>query len=156
MNIQIFSAEEAAKELKQHSKRWHVISLRDCKYRMDNHPLNGLEKHAKDILIKYMDDVPYKRYDDWGYHSPKKEDVEEIIQWVKEVNPKNLMVHCWAGISRSSATAYIVGCKFLGPERAIHLLDRNKHRPNGMIIDHGLEIVKDPKARELFSRFLKL
>jgi predicted protein tyrosine phosphatase len=137
MNIQIFSAENAAKELKQHSKRWHVISLRDCKYGGSNHPLKDLEDNAKSMLVLKIDDVSDAKYEKWGYRVPRQTDVEEIIDWVKEENPKNLMVHCWAGVSRSSATAYVVACSMMEPEEAIKILDEKVHSPNELIISYG-------------------
>lgn len=143
MNIGIFSAENAAKEIKQHSKRWHVVSLRDCKYGGDTHILDNLDDDTKGIFIKRFDDVSHVKYENMGYTPPKQSDIKDILDWVKGEEPKNLMVHCWAGVSRSSATAYIIACTIMEPEEAIKLLIPGKHIPNEMIIEHGAFILGD-------------
>ena len=46
-----------------------------------------------------------------GYVTPEDQHVAELIEFLRDWNPqKNLLVHCWAGISRSSATAMIAAC----------------------------------------------
>ena len=156
MNIQIFSAENAAKELKQHSKKWHVVSLRDVHYATGHHPLNGLEDCTKDIIVSGMDDITWSTNPSLGYTPPTKEKVEEIVNWVEERQPKNLMVHCWAGVSRSSATAFILSCKFNSPEDAFNLLDPKKHMPNLMIMDYGLDLLNDTEAVKWYRKFIQL
>jgi len=152
MNIEIFSAENAAKEVKQHANKWHVISLRDDKYGTDHHPMNGLDDRTKDIIIKKVDDVSDRKYESWGYKVPEEEDVQDILDWVKKREIKNLMVHCWAGVSRSSATAYIVACTVMPPEEAIKLLNPDIHIPNELIMLHGANILDDREVWLNYSR----
>jgi predicted protein tyrosine phosphatase len=46
-----------------------------------------------------------------GFDAPGEHHVERIIDFLGGWDPKDtLYVHCWAGISRSSATAFIAGC----------------------------------------------
>jgi predicted protein tyrosine phosphatase len=156
MDIQIFSAENAAKELKQHSKRWHVVSLRDVKYNFGSHPLNGLHDHAKDMIVVGMDDVTWSTSNSQGYTKPSREKVQHIIDWVEEKQPENLMVHCWAGVSRSSATAFLLSCIHNTPEEAFNLLNPKKHMPNLMIMDYGLDILNDTKATKWYRKFIQL
>jgi predicted protein tyrosine phosphatase len=156
MNIQIFSAENAAKELKQHSKKWHVVSLRDVKYNFGDHPLEGLDEHTKDIIVVGMDDISWSTPPSLGYTPPSREKVQKIIDWVEENQPKNLMVHCWAGVSRSSATAFVLSCLYNTPEEAFNLLNPEKHMPNLMIMDYGLDIVNDPEATKWYRKFIQL
>jgi predicted protein tyrosine phosphatase len=57
-----------------------------------------------------------------------------------------LLVHCWAGISRSTAAAYILLCEKLGPgsefEVARALRERAPHAsPNRLIVQLGDEVM---------------
>jgi predicted protein tyrosine phosphatase len=152
VNIEIFSAENAVKEIKQHSKKWHVVSLRDCKYGGDTHNLDGLDEDTKGIFIKKFDDVSHMKYKMMGYTPPEQSDIEDILNWVKVVQPKNLMVHCWAGVSRSSATAYVIACTIMEPEEAIKLLIPGKHIPNEMIIEYGASILNNRNIWLTYAR----
>ena len=52
-----------------------------------------------------------------GYILPGTAHVEKLIRFVKEWDRMTpLVIHCWAGISRSTAAAYIAACA-LAPER---------------------------------------
>ncbi len=55
-----------------------------------------------------------------------------------------LIVSCQMGVSRSSATAYIIAAAALGPDEAFKVLDKTIHSPNGMVIRHGADILGDP------------
>lgn len=46
-----------------------------------------------------------------GHVSPNREHVGEVVRFLGDHDPDDpLLVHCWAGISRSTATAYIAAC----------------------------------------------
>lgn len=46
-----------------------------------------------------------------GYVTPARRHVEDLIEFLGDWNPNGtLLVHCWAGISRSTATAFIAAC----------------------------------------------
>jgi predicted protein tyrosine phosphatase len=52
-----------------------------------------------------------------GYVLPEAEHIEQLLAFVRAWGRESpLVLHCWAGISRSTAAAYIAAC-VLAPER---------------------------------------
>ena len=46
-----------------------------------------------------------------GFDLGTKDQVSELIQFVRDWDQKSpMVVHCWAGVSRSTASAYIAAC----------------------------------------------
>lgn len=78
-----------------------------------------------------------------GMKPPGTSQVEELIAFIQSWDQrKPMLMHCWAGISRSTASAYIAQC-ILSPERAEDEL-ANELRlispsatPNPLIIAHA-------------------
>ncbi|MBS0274626.1 MAG: hypothetical protein JSR55_09540 [Proteobacteria bacterium] len=74
---------------------------------------------------------------------PNREHVEQLIRFGREWNAKApMLIHCWAGISRSMAAAYIILCDRFGPFRekeiAKSLRARAPHaRPNPLLVEHA-------------------
>jgi len=65
-------------------------------------------------LIRGMDDITGPLD---GYVAPAEEHVAELLRFVRSWNRKKpLVVHCYAGISRSTAGAYVAACA-LNPRR---------------------------------------
>src|SRR5882672_749693 len=55
-----------------------------------------------------------------------------------------MVIHCWAGISRSMASAYTILCDRLGPGREIEIARAMRHRaahaqPNRLLVRHADE-----------------
>ena len=82
-----------------------------------------------------------------GAIAPSMDHVEGLLTfartWTREAP---LLVHCWAGISRSTAAAYIVLCDIRGPghEAAIarELREMAPHaQPNRLMIRHADQIL---------------
>jgi predicted protein tyrosine phosphatase len=70
--------------------------------------------HPDNHLILGMDDIP-EPLD--GYVAPAEVHVAELLRFVRRWNRrKPLVVHCYAGISRSTAGAYVAACA-LNPRR---------------------------------------
>lgn len=104
-----------------------------------------------DHKVVSFDDVVDER---WGMNPPTYEHVKDMIDWGH--GKQNLLVHCHAGISRSTATAWgIAISNGFHAEEAFHMLKNNhptsKHRawqsnefvtyrrtfsPNELIVEH--------------------
>jgi predicted protein tyrosine phosphatase len=81
--------------------------------------------HPDNHLILGMDDIP-EPLD--GYVAPAEEHVAELLRFVGSWNrAKPLVVHCYAGISRSTAGAYVAACA-LNPRRCELALARELRR----------------------------
>ena len=78
-----------------------------------------------------------------GMAAAGSEQVEELIAFIKGWNrSRPMLVHCWAGVSRSTASAYIAQC-MLHPEKSETDLANDLRRlsppatPNRLIIAHA-------------------
>ena len=54
---------------------------------------------------------------------PEPDDVEQIVRFVDAIVGTRTLIHCQQGISRSTAAAFIVTAKLLGPGRELEALD---------------------------------
>ena len=95
-------------------------------------------------LILGMDDIAAPLD---GYVHPAEEHVQELIGFVQQWDRRApMVVHCYAGISRSTAGAFITACA-LNPHRAeaaIARAIRNSSRtamPNIMLVSHADRIL---------------
>jgi predicted protein tyrosine phosphatase len=115
--------------------------------------LLGLSSFCKESLVAMFKDIvnPDKE------NAPTLDKVKECIDW--GVDKEDLLVSCAAGISRSSAIAYLIECARSGsPEASISVLDVRRHRPNQLILCYGSQILgKDIVAPiyELYMNELK-
>ncbi|OKL42555.1 tyrosine phosphatase family protein [Pseudovibrio exalbescens] len=57
-------------------------------------------------------DIPEPRE---GYVAPAPEHVSEILSFAQSIHKtRPILIHCWAGISRSTAAAFIIACSRSG------------------------------------------
>ena len=75
-----------------------------------------------------------------GTSPPAKIHVEQLIEFSRSWQPDApLLVHCWAGVSRSMASAYAVLCDRLGPGSEVRIAQAMRKRapyalPNALIV----------------------
>jgi predicted protein tyrosine phosphatase len=86
----------------------HLVSLLDPHSMIDSHPSLHPERH----LRLSVNDIAEPRE---GLVVPGEEHIQQILSFVDhwdQISPPKapLLIHCWAGISRSTATAYIALC----------------------------------------------
>ena len=149
MNIMICSAKEAAHQLRAKPHHWHVVSLRCFEDRIEFEKVSQLAHLAKTMIVRRFDDI---WVEEEGKVLPTKEDVETIIRHVQEIYPSNLIVHCYAGVSRSTAIAYLLACLEKEPDDAIKMLNPMIHYPNELIVKLGSEILNNPRILEVYER----
>jgi predicted protein tyrosine phosphatase len=82
-----------------------------------------------------------------GEDPPSADHVEQIIAFGRRWDAKApMLVHCWAGVSRSTAAAYIVLCDKLGASEyqiAAGLRARAPHAyPNPLMVAHADKLLK--------------
>ena len=74
---------------------------------------------------------------------PQEQHVAQIIEFANRVdiaNAPKLLIHCWAGVARSAAAAYICQAIWMGPRKEIEALAsvyevRRIARPNSLMIE---------------------
>jgi predicted protein tyrosine phosphatase len=78
-----------------------------------------------------------------GEHPPGREHIDRLIAFAREWDAsKPLLIHCWAGISRSMASAYTILCDRLGKDREIEIALAMRRRaphasPNALLVRHA-------------------
>jgi predicted protein tyrosine phosphatase len=87
---------------------WVNTPGRSARVRM---PLDPLQQR----LILEFDDVGERM--ELGDHPPQEEDIRRIIDFAERLEPNaRVLIHCAAGISRSTAAAWIVNYALLAPK----------------------------------------
>lgn len=108
-------------------------------------PKDEFFKLPRDHLRLFFDDVEDASAKDWK--APTREDVDQIIEFAKTLpSDADLLIHCWAGISRSTAAAIGICCfKEMAPGEALkHVREIREATlkkgymvlPNRLIIKH--------------------
>ena len=152
--IKIMSAVEAAKEMKSNPNFWNVISIRDVKHSgFTTNPMEGLMGNAIEGIELHFDDVWDEKHEKlYGFTMPKKEHVQAALEFATDKD--SLLVHCWAGCSRSTAMAYVITCMNVEPTEAIKIFT-DKHCPNPLVVELGAEILGNPEILTVFEEYEK-
>ena len=119
----------------------HVISIWDPEW-IDR---GGVEHQLKKRLaeetrlhIAYFHDCSVEEP---GRTLPAENDLRQILAFAADLKPEaHVLIHCWAGISRSTAVAYAILCQFMGPGRESECIEailavRPQAFPNTLIVD---------------------
>ncbi len=107
------------------------------------HPELGLPE-VQHLRMTFNDiSVPMK-----GMVPPGKDHVRQIIDFIESWDRSGrFLIHCWAGISRSTAAAYITMCIANPQEEEIDLAWEMRHlapsaTPNRLIVAHADQLLK--------------
>jgi len=117
----------------------HVLSLCDPGKRPWLHPSTP-SKNWKLFVFEDTFDPEYDR-------SPKREQIEDILNWAKTLpNDTVLLVHCEGGISRSTAVALAILTQYHGNDNISKCIDlligaRPEALPNSLILKYADEIL---------------
>ena len=80
-----------------------------------------------------------------GTAPPARRHVDELLLFARGWDAKQpLLIHCWAGISRSMASAYTILCDRLGPGREVEIAQAMRKRaphaqPNRLLVHYADE-----------------
>lgn len=131
----------------QEGKRWtHVISIWDKASLYDTAcrvQVKLIAPRAK-LLFSFFEDTDDPSHPD----APRLEDVKRILAFTNLIPAKaKVLVHCRAGVSRSTATAYAILCQHSPPgmemENLLHVQSlRDLVMPNRLIIELADKVLK--------------
>ena len=115
-----------------HSTYDGVITIEDS---LVDEPLRINQADCPQLVLCF-DDIASPK-DDWGL--PSKKHVQSALNFADELSGSSLLIHCHAGISRSSAVALAIIAKGLGAgkeKRAFKELERINPNcaPNALVI----------------------
>jgi len=148
INITIFSLGEITKRIKEKPTGFNIVSIRSSDISPAKYDVfDKYRSNYRDIIIECFDDI--KAPQD-GFITPMKEHIRRILKWA--MDKENIVVHCTAGISRSSAIAYLIACQMSSPKQALKVFDPLKHCPNRLILNIGVEVLGD---ESILSEYLK-
>ena len=145
--MKILSQEDAVKEIKENPGTWNVISIRDSHSRYC--PVDEIRHQCKDLLKVYFDDVYSDKYKNSYQKLATLDDIENILKFAEKKD--NVLVHCFAGVSRSSAVAYIICCVKENPWEAIQKLSLEDHLPNDYVVRLGAKLLENKDIWDAFT-----
>jgi predicted protein tyrosine phosphatase len=99
-----------------------------------------------------VDDIDIER-EGRRHIAPTLEHIEKALEWSK--GRDKLISCCHAGVSRSSAMAYLLACRECGPGTVLSVLRPHKHWPNRLIVHLGSQILNDPLIWQTFVEWQK-
>jgi len=78
-----------------------------------------------------------------GTAPPGRAHIDALLEFSRDWDTSQpLLIHCWAGISRSMASAFAILCDRLGPDREIEIARAMRQRaphaqPNRLLVSHA-------------------
>lgn len=87
-----------------------------------------------------------------GYVHPTEQHVQEALDWAR--NKDDLIVACRAGISRSSAIAYLIQCEREHHPRLATAILTLRHHPNSLIVKLGSKLLKNPDILDEYYKWM--
>ena len=129
---------ERALQRGEYKNNW-LVSIRDhgnSFFDESNYAIRGI------FSIQFADIAhSYKEYP--NEKPPTTEDIRSILEWSKD--KQEIVVHCAAGVSRSSAVGYVIACSEMEPREALKVLNPALHSPLPWIVQLGSEILSKPE-----------
>jgi len=128
---------------------FHVVSIRTPDDGI--HPVDGMVDKALSVLPLEFDDVISTDLP----LPPTHEHILELIDWSRDKDP--IIIHCEAGVSRSSACAVAIAASRMSIPLAIEkVLNPWLHWPNELVIKHAAEILWCPQLESAMEDWRKL
>jgi predicted protein tyrosine phosphatase len=110
--------------------------------------------HARRLSHFFFDDVEGEEEFE-GHFGARPDDVQAALAFAREIGNEPLMIHCHAGISRSTAIAWLVAFEKLKSKRnavrkAFEIVRelRPMLRPNRRVLKLGVGLLVDEEERE--------
>lgn len=136
--------------LKEEYRKFDVVLYTNSDYQTLPDRLRFIETHCKELVHLPVDDVDFPRK---TQVAPSLESVKKALDWSQ--GRDKLICCCHAGVSRSSATAYLIAAREWGPKTALCVLKPQKHWPNRMIVHLGSQLLNDPLIWDTFVDWQK-
>lgn len=114
----------------------HLVSLLSPEHMIATPMGYAIEAHLKLGMNDVADAAA-------GTAPPGPQHVEQLLAFARAWDARApLVIHCWAGISRSMACAFIILCDRLGPDREIEIARAMRQRaphaaPNRLLVSHA-------------------
>lgn len=116
----------------------HLVSLLSPEHMIETPAAVPAGQHLKLGLNDIVDSAA-------GTAPPGRAHIDALLEFSRGWNARQpLLIHCWAGISRSMASAFTILCDRLGPHREIEIARAMRRRaphaqPNRLLVRHADE-----------------
>ena len=103
-----------------------IISINNVSFPAEPPPFSEEFLHAENLLVLYFDDV-----DEGQPHAMTPEQAKQIVDFARIIDPRPIIVHCTAGISRSGAVGEVLNWyfnRYLKDNQGDYLLFQLMHR----------------------------
>lgn len=115
-------------------------------------------KRLQNSLVLEMDDIVYPNPHLTNVTIPNEEHISKLINWANVKTSENFepfVIHCTAGVSRSSACALIVQA-LIAPEYLLTIIDPRLHYPNQRILEIASKLLNMPDLVPTVKKFYAL
>ncbi|HEY2009720.1 MAG TPA: hypothetical protein VGH23_12065 [Rhizomicrobium sp.] len=116
----------------------HLVSLLSPEHMIETPAGFAAEQHLKLGVNDIVDPAA-------GPAPPRRAHIDALLTFSRRWDARQpLLIHCWAGISRSMASAFTILCDRLGPDREIEIARAMRQRaphaqPNRLLVSHADE-----------------
>jgi predicted protein tyrosine phosphatase len=116
----------------------HLVSLLSPEHMIPTPPGFPAARHLKLGVNDIVDPAA-------GTAPPQRAHIDALLEFSRDWDAsKPILIHCWAGISRSMASAFVILCDRLGPDREIEIARAMRKRaphaqPNRLLVAHADE-----------------
>jgi len=103
-----------------------IISINNVSFPAEPPPFSEEFLHAENLLVLYFDDV-----DEGQPHAMTPEQAKQIVDFARIIDPRPIIVHCTAGISRSGAVGEVLNWyfnRYLEEDQGDYLMFQVMHR----------------------------
>jgi predicted protein tyrosine phosphatase len=114
----------------------HLISLLSPEHMIDTPPGFPAARHLRLGLNDIVDPAA-------GTAPPARKHIDALLEFSRGWDASQpLLIHCWAGISRSMASAFTILCDRLGPGHELEIARAMRRRaphaqPNRLLVSHA-------------------
>jgi len=115
-----------------------------------NNEVKKLTSIAENCLCLIFDDIEFNHYISKKIVSAHH--IAKALEWAKD--KPDIIVACRAGISRSSALAYLIECTRTEPEKALEILDLGEHQPNRLVVEVGSQFLKNANIASQYDKWM--
>lgn len=118
----------------------HIVSIWDPEWIERGGVEAQLRKRLRGTTLLHLAYFHDTSAEEPGRTAPVEDDLRRILAFADQLEPgAEILVHCWAGISRSTAVAYAILCQATGPGRETECIEavvaaRPQAFPNSLIV----------------------